>query len=486
MKPARILILALALILASSLAGCSTLQGVPQAGTATPIRDFSATPTPSAAATGSPTLAPVGTTEGFAPVPTGQPSTSVAGTQPLPADPTPGDPAGVPTPTTNPQEAPTVTIIAQLQATVMADVRPTTTPDSTGMTPFSGIDHVSVIHLKSSTLPGNYWLAYSTGSRMFDNPPQQHFAAIYEHKDSGWRKISRVDLMNPDYLAEGSVVQVNIEPAHYWIAVESGVGAHGGCFDLLSFDGNNLKDEESNCASDPAAGSVQDLDGDGTGEVVLNASDDYVFCYACGIRVVSYKVLRWNGRALAEIKAQKLTTSTVVGLKQANDQAVELFNHSLMKDAHTAIEKAYALDPTNETVKWNRMLINLHADTRRQVAMDSQYPLLANMFYGDYDAALKVLRPHTLDEILSAPKTSPLIVGTVAEGYEDALTAYITSTATLALGADPNLAGAYYLRGWALHLAGGHDSQVVADIEKSVMLSPTDKLFASTLTRIKP
>ena len=354
------------------------------------------------------------------------------------------------------------------------------------MTPFGGIDHVSVIHLKSSTLPGNYWLAYSTGSRMFDNPPQQHFAAIYERKDSVWQKIAHIDLMNPDYLAEGSVVQVNIEPTHYWIAVESGVGAHGGCFDLLSFDGSNLKDEESNCASDPAAGSVQDLDGDGLGEVTLNASDDYVFCYACGIRVVSFKVLHWTGKALAEIKAEKLAATTVVGLKQANDQAVEFFNHSLMKDAHTAIEKAYALDPTNETVKWNRMLINLHADTRRQAAMDSQYPLLANMFYGDYDAALKVLRPYNLDQILSGPKSSPLIVGTVAEGYEGALTAYITSTATLALGADPNLAGAYYLRGWALHLAGGNDSQVLSDIEKSVTLSPTDSLFASTLARIKP
>ncbi|MEP6775358.1 MAG: hypothetical protein ABJA50_07155 [Chloroflexota bacterium] len=486
MKPVEIIILALVLVLVSSLAGCSTLQGVPQSGSSTPSGDFSATPTRSAAAPELPTAAPLATTEGFAPAPTGQASIAVPGTQLLPADPTPRDPVGVPTPTTNPQEAPTVTIIAQLQATVMAEVRPTTTPDSTGMTPFGGIDNVSVIHLSSSTLTGDYWMAYSTGSRMFDNPPQQHFAVIYEHKDSGWRKISRVDLMNPDYLAKGSVLQVNIEPTHYWIAVESGVGAHGGCFDLLRFDGNNLKDEVSNCASDPAAGSVQDLDGDSTGEVVLNASDDYVFCYACGIRVVSFKVMRWNGTALAEIKAEKLATSTVAGLKQTNDQAVELFNHSLMKDAHTTIEKAYALDPTNETVKWNRALINLHADARRQAAMDSRYPLLANMFYGDYDAALNVLRPHTLDEILSGPKTSPLIVGTVAEGYEDALTAYITSTATLALGADPRLAGAYYLRGLALHLAGGHDSQVVADIEKAVMLSPTDKLFASTLARIKP
>lgn len=486
MKPARILILALALIILSSLAGCSTLQGVPQSGTPTPSGDFSAMPKGSAAATQLPTPAAVATTEGFSPVPTRQASISVAGTQSLPADPTPRDPAGVPTPTTNPQEAPTVTIIAQLQATVMAGVRPTTTPDSTGMTPFGGIDHVSVIHLNSNTLTGDYWLAYSTGSRMFDNPPQQHFVVVYEHNKDSWRKVSRVDLMNPDYLAEGSVIQVNIEPTHYWIAVESGVGAHGGCFDLLSFDGKNLKDEESNCASDPAAGSVQDLDGDGVGEVVLNTSDDYVFCYACGIRVMSYKVMRWNGTALAEIKAEKLTTSSVVSLKQANDRAVELFNHSLMKDAHTAIEKAYTLDPTNETVKWNRALINLHADARRHVALDSQYPLLANMFYGDYDAALNVLRPHTVDEILSGPKTSPLIVGTVAEGYEDALTAYITSTATLALGADPNLAGAYYLRGWALHLAGGHDSEVIADIEKSVTLSPTDKFFASTLDRIKP
>ena len=72
LKPARILILALALVLVSSLAGCSTLQGVPQAGTATPSRDLSATPTRSAAATKLPTVAAVATTEGFAPVPPGK------------------------------------------------------------------------------------------------------------------------------------------------------------------------------------------------------------------------------------------------------------------------------------------------------------------------------------------------------------------------------------------------------------------------------
>jgi hypothetical protein len=392
----------------------------------------------------------------------------------------------VPTPTIDPHEAPTVTIIAQLQATVMAGVRPTTTPDSTGMTPFGGIDHVSVTQLVSKTIKGDYWLAYSTGSRMFDNPPQQHFAAVYERKDDSWQKISRINLENPDYLSDGSVMQVNIEPTHFWIAVESEVGAHGGCFDLLSFDGKTLKNEESNCASDPMAGSVQDLDGDGTGELVLNASDDYVFCYACGIHLISYKVMRWNGTAIAEVEPEKLTDSTSVTLKQANDRAVELFNHSLMKDAHTSIEAAYALDPNNETVKWNRILINMYADARKRVAADSQYPLLANVFYGDYDAALDVLRPHSIDEILSSPKTSPLIVGTAAEGYDDVLTSYITSTTTLALEADPSLAGAYYLRGWALHLAGGHDSQVITDIEKAVMLSPTDTLFAGTLARIKP
>jgi hypothetical protein len=127
-------------------------------------------------------------------------------------------------------------------------------------------------------MKGDYWLAYSTGSRMFDNPPQQHFAEVYTHDGDSWQRVAHIDLMNPDYLSKGSVMQVNIEPTHYWIAVESGVGAHGGCFDLLSFDGSKLKDEESNCASDPAAGSVQDLDGDGLGEVVLNANEDYVFC----------------------------------------------------------------------------------------------------------------------------------------------------------------------------------------------------------------
>ncbi len=392
----------------------------------------------------------------------------------------------IPTPSVPPGQAITATMVAQLQATAIAGVDPTSTPDANGLSPFAGIDGISVLRLHGVPINGEYWLAYSTGSRRLDNLVQQHFVIAFKHENNTWEEVSRIALDNPDYMSASSIMQADIEPSHAWLTVDSGIGAHGGCFDLISFDGKRLSNEVSGCSSGPGAGTVEDLDGDGKGEVVLNASDNYVFCYACGVRKINFSVLRWDGKELASVQAQDLPEDTPTELKTLNNRAVELFTHELMKDALTEIEQAAALDSTNNTVKWNRVLIKLHADARREHVRESNYPLLTNIFYGDYPAAVNVLRPFPIDQVMSRSDQSPLIKGTPAEGNADSLVSYITSTTTLALEAEPDLAPAYFLQGWAYYLSGNHDAEALADLQKAASLNPSDTLFTESLKRLTP
>jgi tetratricopeptide (TPR) repeat protein len=353
------------------------------------------------------------------------------------------------------------------------------------MSPFAGIGGIGVLRLSNMPVNGEYWLAYSKGTRS-TAPSQQHFVAAFERAQDGWREVSRLTLQHPDYMSENSVMQTDIEPSHAWLTIDSGSGAHGGCFDLISFDGKDLRNEVSGCSSSPAAGAIEDLDGDGKGEVVLNATDHYVFCYACGVRRINYTVLRWDGENLVTVQAADLPADAPADLKASNDRAVELFNHELMKDALAKIEEAAALDPSNATVKWNDLIIKLHADARRDHVRESGYPLLTNIFYGDYAAALDVLREYPIDQVMQRAGQSPLIVGTPAEDNVDYLVSNITGTTSLALEAQPDLAAAYFLRGWARYLTGTDDAGAIADIEKAASLDPNDPLFTESLKLLRP
>jgi hypothetical protein len=367
----------------------------------------------------------------------------------------------------------------------VAQVPPTLTPDVMGMSPFSGIDGVRVVHLHG--LPGgDYWVAYSTGSRSTasaDQQPQRHFVAAYEHSGGTWREVGRVELDSPDFLSEGGVSQIDIESTHAWLAVESGAGAHGGCYDVLSFDGKTLRSEVSHCASSPGAGRLEDVNGDGQTDIVLNNSDNYVLCYACGVRLMRLRVLRWNGERLAEAMVEHLPVSAPTELRKLNDRAVDLFHHELVKDAVIAINEAAKYSSSNQTVAWNRALIRLHAQERSQHTKDSGYPLLAHIFCGDYDAALKPLRAYGVPTLFA--DDSPLLVGTPAEDWRPELVQWITSTTSLAIEAQPDLAGAYFLRGWATQMGHPGNPDALRDIEEASALVPGDILFSESVAYLQ-
>ncbi|HOG48750.1 MAG TPA: hypothetical protein PLJ35_16185 [Anaerolineae bacterium] len=321
------------------------------------------------------------------------------------------------------------------------------------------------------------WAIFSTGLRAF-NPtlPCQHWLAIYSRNGDTWQQRAQMAMEIADYAGAGSVRQVPIEPGHIWLAVDGGAGAHGGAFELISYAGNALTSEVQSSSSSPGAASVEDVDGDGTLDVVLNQTDNYVFCYACSVRYPQYQVLRWDGARFVEVRLAALPTSAPEALRGAVNRAVTLAQAGLWKTARAAADLA---PPSQDaTATWDVALIRLHAEAFAELAREGAYPLLNQAFYGDYAAALNVVRPYTPAQIFDP--AGPLIAGTPAEGSVGALAGWLARVTTQALTAQPDLAAAYYLRGWAAYLAEPGSTQALADVEHAAQLAPGEPLFAQT------
>jgi hypothetical protein len=370
----------------------------------------------------------------------------------------------------------------ELQAWLSASLPPTATPVQSGSSGFGGIEAVEVFPLETQAGQAPLWAAYSTGMRAFE-PLQNHFVSIYTYGDGGWQELSRLELNSPDYFSDGSVQQVRIEPEagrsdRIWLQAEGGTGAHAGCFDLLSFMDGKLEPVLSNCASSPLGGELRDLNGDGLQEALLNWSENYVFCYACNIRIPLYQVWRWNGSEMVEVQLSSLPKPAPGELSDLNDRAVQLAKGELWKDSQAAIHQAAQLDPDNETVAWNAALIDLHADARTKWAQVSSYPLLSHVFAGDYPNALDVLKGYSPEELFQVP--NPLIIGTAAEGWEEALVDWMERFTGKALEIKPDLAAAYYLRAWARYLVDPTDKTVLQDIQYAAQLDPQETLYAES------
>jgi hypothetical protein len=403
-------------------------------------------------------------------------ATSVAPTAtsvPPTATRTPAPPTATPLPPT-PTAIPAATLATEL-TNLVKPALPTPNP-----TPGPGNLTVEVAPLSLSG--GAYWLAFTVGMRSYQ-PEYKHFIAIYNRTANGWQEIAKTNLLCSDYIGKGAARQVQVEPSQTWIAVDGGVGAHGGCFELFTFDGKALKSVINYGSPSPGMGSVRDVIGDGKVEVVLDQSDPYVFCYACGVRFYKYQVLRWDGSKLSEVKLTLLPDSAPADLRAANNQAVTLAQAGLWKDAQEVISKTIALKSSDTTVAWNTALIKLHSDPFAKQAANGPYPLLDQLFYGDYTATLNIMRQYSAEQIFG-PK-SILVSAPPAQGWEKSITQWVTQTTTLALTTQPNLAAAYYLRGWAINLSQPGSAAAVADLEKAVQLAPNETLFAQGLSYLK-
>lgn len=360
--------------------------------------------------------------------------------------------------------------------------------------PPGAFEGVTVLPLSVPAGQPPLWAVYSRGLRNFDlNPLPNHFVAIYTQADGKWKELARQEFSSddqtvaaPDYVGDGGLTQAQIEPSHTWLALEGGAGAHSGVFDLLDFDGQALHVQLNGFSSSPDVGIIKDVNGDGVPDVVLDASDHYVFCYACGVTDIGFQVFAWdqaNGRMMERPIEPMLMGQSGHPARDLTNEAVELAQAGLWKDAAAVIEQAKQaaanVQPpfTNETVDWDYGLIKLHAGALADAAANSGYPLLSQVFYGDYAGAVDLMRPYTAAQIFNAQ--SPLIVGTVAESWVPELSDAIIKKADAALALKPDLAPAHFLRGWATYLANpaANRAQARADVAKAAALVPSDKLY---------
>jgi hypothetical protein len=337
------------------------------------------------------------------------------------------------------------------------------------------------------------WAVFSVGTRPFD-PLRSHFLIIYTCDAGGtWIERARVDLddvnppdldpATPDFINEGSVNQVQIDPTRVWLAIDGGVGVHGGTFQLLSFDGMALYGHVSGTGASPGVGSMQDADGDGVLDVVLDQSDAYVFCYACGVRKIHFRVFYWDdvNERMLEARISHFLMGQPQPMRDVVNPAVDMANAGLWKDALVKITEARDLAPSypecdTHTLNWNYAMIKLHADAMAADSVSGIYPLLSRVFYGDYAAAVDLMRSHAPAQVFDP--AGPLIAGTVAEGYVGILSDQIIQSADAALALKPDLAEAYLMRGWARYLVDPANPQVRSDVHQAAVLRPGDAFIA--------
>ena len=369
-----------------------------------------------------------------------------------------------------------------LKVALSAKLTPTATPFPGEAEAFLGIKAVGVLPLSISTPDRPLWIAYSIGSRSY-NPLQSHFVALYTRNQEGFQELSRVDLAFADTLQAGAVQEAPMAAGESWLQVTSGSGAHSGCLDLFRVRPEGLEKLISHCSSYPQAGELLDLDHDGQPEALLNLSDAYIFCFACNLSLPNYQAWRWQGDGLAKIQLAEAVQSTSPLAKEANRLAVQLAQADLWLDGWEVIQEAQRLDKDNEAIRWNRLLIQLILTRRQEATASSSYPLLAHLFYGDYPAIMQIFSAVKPSEVFS-PHT-PLVKGTIAEGYPLALQEQLLAFSERALQAQPENAAAHFVRGWALYLAAPGTNSWISEIETAARLAPHDDFLQRCLAYIK-
>ena len=307
------------------------------------------------------------------------------------------------------------------------------------------------------------------------SPLAMHTVSIHEAGQSGWLALDSVELDCVNYLDEHSLTQVGIEPTGIWLAVQGGAGAHGGCLEILRWDGQSLSLEISSFNSIPDAGAVKDLNGDGQLDLLLNNSDPYIFCYACGLQLYLARFFHWDGEKLAEAAPKLLAEDRPVHVRAINSHALALAEAGLYADALDEIERAEIAAPSDQTVRWNALWIRHHLEVSRQLALASPFPLLSHVFAGDWDFSFEVLWALGPSTLFS---DTPIPAGSAAFGFEQTVGHLLVQYGNNARIVQPDRADIHALGAWGRFLLNSDDPAVLSGLERSGELAPGDSRFA--------
>ncbi len=384
------------------------------------------------------------------------------------------------------------TIVSELESIIL----PTLLSASPKQGYIAGNEHLNIIPLvgKDTNNANNeerpLWAVFTTGS-VSDYPTMEHMLAIYTRRNDKWEEITSITFSEPTYLEASSVRQIQVTPDEIWLELFGGVGSDSSQYKVLRFDGQQLHVEIDHLRSRHGGFDLSpiDLDGDGMLELILEPLENYVFCRReCDVRYYKFLVLRWNGEAFSEIPLTTLQSSAPTELRDVNDHAVALAKAGLWKDALKTIREARAIDYTgdNAYVTWNELIIALHAEAMFRHTLDNgpnNYPLLANILYGDYDNALNMMQRFSLEKLFNVE--CPLIINTFVQGWQKELNSWIMKTTEKAFSMQPDLAAAYFLRAWSTYLIDPKSKEVLLDLEKAVELDPNERLFINALEYLK-
>ena len=352
-------------------------------------------------------------------------------------------------------------------------------------------EEVTILEIDPLGLPdaGTLRAVHATGMGFSLGPdggaPEAHFLAIYRAEaastSSGraaWQQVARLELESlPDFLVEDAVRQVEIAPGEVWFEVQGFTGAHSGVYELISYDGTALETRLTWFSPSPGAGELSDLDEDGRPEVLLNATEPFVFCYACGVWIPFVVVYRWDGADLMRVEIEALPASAPAEARAAVDRALASVRADLWRDALAAIEVAEQTGYADETLKWNAILIRTITESRLESIEQGAYPLLGYVFAGEYAEAVDFLGQYAPEEIFNFE--GPLIAGTAAQSWVNVLGGWLVNFASRAVTAQPDLASAHFLLGLGEYfLDPGNGAVIRASVEQAHLLELADVLYA--------
>ena len=333
---------------------------------------------------------------------------------------------------------------------------------------------------------GAYWAVLTNGLRPFyvndDGDPINFFHLVAVHRlsnDGSWSdEIDRIEIDTAPYGTDvAELVDLDGRAGgSAWIAIRDSTGAHAGTLDVIRFDGSRLSTALSHISSRPNAGEITDLDGDGLPEFVLNASNPFVFCYACAVEEHEAPDLyRWDGTALSRVELA-VPAGLAPGAAADAGRVVALAEADLWREAAALAVQTASGTPDDDGLRWLSILVNQMAAARLGHAGSPGQPLLTNVLAGEYAAALDLMRAHPPAEAFALD--GPLIVGTAAETDLTTMAVELLDYSERALAQRPDDASIHAVHALGLALASPDQlDQAREAAARALELAPADEFL---------
>ncbi len=321
------------------------------------------------------------------------------------------------------------------------------------------------------------WAAVSSGPGIWElDSEANHVTAVYERlADGSWAEVAVMPLASEPTLADIEVIDAPSEEGTVWLAVHGNTGAHSGTFELVRFDGVSLTSSLWWFSPSPAAATIADLDDDGFEEIVLDATDPYVYCYACNVRAWGELIYRWqDGEPVAVNIAPVETASDQV--RDLTARAAAYVEADLWRHARATMQLATEAAPDNLDVWWLALTINRTAEARLADAGLEQQPVTTAVLAGEYALAVQFMSEHEPADVFDPQ--GPLVADTVAEGWQESMGAYLVDYSTRALEVEPTLAAGYAVRSLGRILLDADNwAEALLDMDAALAIEPGNAFY---------